>query len=108
MLVHHLQKNQDRLLIQILKMMLMLVEKEDGMVEHQVKNLIFLLLLRLILSALNLEEYKLTFNKHRLSSTSSTLKKELRKISYVDLIMTKCIETDLTLGPQGQLLSFEV
>lgn len=84
------QINLDRLVIQILMMKQILVVKEDGMGGDLLKKLIFYpLLLRHTQSVQSLEESKLILNKHRLLYANLIQRKELRKISYVDLITIK-------------------
>lgn len=62
---------------------------EDATVGAQLKNLIFLLLLRHLLSALNLEEYRLILNKLRPSYGDLIPRKELRITFWVGLIVTR-------------------
>lgn len=62
---------------------------EDATVGAQLKNLIFLLLLRHLLSALNLEEYRLILNKLRPSYVDLIPRKELRTTFWVGLIVTR-------------------
>lgn len=73
-----------------LQMILILMKiPEDATVGEELKNLIFQLLLKLLLLALNLEEYSLTLNKLRPSYIDLIPRKELRITYCVDLIMTR-------------------